>query len=47
MDTPVSRDAEPLRSEVSEDKPPAWKQIEPGRFQPQRIKGSCIGRELG
>ncbi len=26
---------------------PSWKEIEPGRFQPQRIRGSCIGRELG
>jgi hypothetical protein len=27
--------------------PAAWKEIENGRFQPQRIKGSCLGRELG
>ncbi len=26
---------------------PSWKEIEPGRFQPQRIRGSCVGRELG
>jgi hypothetical protein len=27
--------------------PPAWEEIENGRFMPRRIKGSCIGRELG
>jgi hypothetical protein len=25
----------------------AWQMIEPGRYQPRRIKGSCVGRELG
>ena len=25
----------------------AWVMIENGRYQPQRIKGSCLGRELG
>ena len=29
------------------DNGPAWKMIENGRYQPRRIKGSCIGRELG
>ncbi len=29
------------------DDQPAWVEIENGRFQPQRIKGSCLGRELG
>jgi hypothetical protein len=24
-----------------------WEQIENGRYQPRRIRGSCIGRELG
>lgn len=24
-----------------------WKEIEPGRFQPRRTRGSCVGRELG
>jgi hypothetical protein len=27
--------------------PPAWEEIETGRFQPKRIRGSCLGRELG
>ena len=26
---------------------PPWEMIEPGRYQPKRIKGSCVGRELG
>jgi hypothetical protein len=25
----------------------AWAQIESGRYQPRRIRGSCRGRELG
>jgi hypothetical protein len=27
--------------------PRAWEEIEAGRYQPKRIKGSCVGRELG
>ncbi len=27
--------------------PAAWEQIEHGRYQPRRIRGSCRGRELG
>ena len=26
---------------------PAWEMIEPGRYMPRRIRGSCRGRELG
>ncbi len=33
--------------QVDDAQPSAWKEIENGRFQPQRIKGSCLGRELG
>jgi hypothetical protein len=25
----------------------AWDEIEPGRYQPRRIRGSCRGRALG
>jgi hypothetical protein len=25
----------------------AWEMIEAGRYQPRRIRGSCLGRELG
>jgi hypothetical protein len=27
--------------------PPAWEQIENGRYMPRRVRGSCLGRELG
>jgi hypothetical protein len=27
--------------------PPPWEMIENGRYQPRRIRGSCVGRELG
>jgi len=27
--------------------PQAWEEIEDGRYQPRRVRGSCIGRELG
>jgi hypothetical protein len=29
------------------EQPQAWAMIENGRYQPRRIKGSCLGRELG
>jgi hypothetical protein len=29
------------------DQPQAWEQVESGRYRPRRIKGSCVGRELG
>ncbi|QDU22855.1 hypothetical protein [Urbifossiella limnaea] len=35
----VNRPAEP---EVA-----AWEQIEPGRFMPRRVRGSCRGQVLG
>jgi hypothetical protein len=25
----------------------AWEQVAPGRYRPRRIRGSCVGRELG
>ena len=24
-----------------------WQQVSPGRYMPRRIRGSCLGRELG
>jgi hypothetical protein len=27
--------------------PRAWEEIEEGRYQPRRIRGSCLGRVLG
>ena len=32
---------------LPEENVPAWAQIEAGRYQPRRIKGSFRGRELG
>ena len=26
---------------------PAWEMVEEGRYRPRRIRGSCVGRELG
>jgi hypothetical protein len=34
-------------SDVPLDAPPAWQEIAAGRYQPRRIKGSCVGRVLG
>lgn len=25
----------------------AWEEVAEGRFRPRRIRGSCVGRELG
>jgi hypothetical protein len=36
-----------LKPGRSSDAPPAWEMIENGRYRPRRIKGSCLGRELG
>jgi len=32
---------------LHEENVPAWAEIENGRFQPRRVKGSFRGRELG
>jgi hypothetical protein len=26
---------------------PAWEEVDPGRFMPRRVRGSCQGRALG
>jgi hypothetical protein len=31
----------------TQEKAPAWELVEAGRYMPRRIKGSCLGRELG
>ena len=31
----------------SGDRPPAWEEVEAGRFMPRRVRGSCQGRALG
>lgn len=41
---------EPERTSLPEDgdeKPQAWELIDVGRYRPRRIRGSCLGRELG
>ena len=36
-----------IAAESLAEQPRAWEMIENGRYQPRRIKGSCLGRELG
>lgn len=39
---------EPIAATVSDAAAPApWEMVEPGRYRPRRVRGSCIGRELG
>jgi hypothetical protein len=49
METTDTRDdaqeREPLQPQA--DEPPAWSEIEPGRFMPRRIRGSYRGGKLG
>jgi hypothetical protein len=44
-DDSVERPVLPIQ--IDEAQPAAWEMIENGRYQPRRIKGSCLGRELG
>jgi hypothetical protein len=50
-ETTIQNEAErpvlPLPLESGAGQPRAWEMIENGRYQPRRIKGSCVGRELG
>jgi hypothetical protein len=44
----IADPAQPAISpETAAEQPQAWEMIENGRYQPRRIKGSCVGRELG
>jgi hypothetical protein len=54
MDNPRSLDelrevasSAPVAGEAAQEPPPAWEQIEDGRYMPRRVRGSCLGRELG
>lgn len=37
---------EPITVDAAETVAP-WEEVEAGRFRPRRIRGSCVGRELG
>ena len=38
---------EPIAALPADADPAAWEEVEAGRFRPRRIRGSCVGRELG
>jgi hypothetical protein len=40
-------DAPHFSTEQSPDAYPAWEEVDPGRFMPRRVRGSCQGRALG
>jgi hypothetical protein len=42
-----SASAPATTEDTARESPPAWEQIENGRFMPRRVRGSCLGRELG
>jgi hypothetical protein len=41
------KDEQELAAESIPDTVTAWEQIEPGRFMPRRVRGSCRGLALG
>jgi hypothetical protein len=34
-------------SDQTPDAYPAWEEVDPGRYMPRRVRGSCQGRALG
>ena len=40
-------EATPIPPGALVERTPAWEMIEAGRYQPRRIRGSLLGRELG
>lgn len=48
---PLSENQSPQAADGLSATPPqdikAWEEIENGRFRPRRIRGSCLGMELG
>ena len=38
---------EPSARDAEAEAVAAWELVENGRYRPRRIKGSCLGRELG
>lgn len=47
METECENTKEPLQAKCDAERPEPWTEIEPGRFQPKRTRGSHLGRELG
>jgi hypothetical protein len=46
--TEQDRASMPLNlGDANAEEPQAWELIENGRYMPRRIRGSCLGRELG
>ncbi len=37
----------PPVGETAPEPPPPWEQVANGRYMPRRVRGSCLGRELG
>jgi len=37
----------PIADSSETEQVAAWEQIENGRYMPRRVRGSCLGRELG
>jgi hypothetical protein len=44
---PSKQELTNITPDIGEERPHAWEEIEEGRYQPRRVRGSCIGRELG
>lgn len=40
-------DSPHFNSQEIESDPPAWEEVDEGRFLPRRTRGSCQGRALG
>ena len=38
---------EPLVGTAADKEASPWEEVAPGRYRPRRIRGSCVGRELG
>jgi len=46
-DNSAQEDPLPELGETLVDDSPPWEEIDTGRYQPRRIRGSCRGRILG
>ncbi len=46
---PPTADAPDSSSHAEQDAVPfePWQEVQPGRFMPRRVRGSCVGRALG